>query len=134
LKDSVPEEVEIRFRDEVRMLGLVKHRAIVALQGVVRMDGRPSAVLEFVPGVDLKAVIEHEPPPARVAVRVVEEGASALHAAYSQIHEATGQPLRRVTRDIQPANIRVTHGGEVRVVAFGGARADFAAREARTRS
>lgn len=134
LKEDVPEEVAVRFRDEARMLGLVQHRAIVGLVGLVRFEGQLGAVLEYVPGVDLKAVIEDRSPPLRVVLRIVEEVASALNAAYAHPNELTGRPLRLVHRDIKPANVRLTPGGEVRVVDFGGARADFASREAQTRS
>ncbi|GDX80782.1 hypothetical protein LBMAG42_25930 [Deltaproteobacteria bacterium] len=123
---------EGRLRDEARMLSLIHHRAIVGVDDLIRVDGAWCVVMEFVDGADLAELLEIGPIPARVAVHIAEEVASALHAAYSQ-PGPEGWPLHLVHRDVKPANIRLTPQGEVKLLDFGVARAEFNAREASTK-
>ena len=122
-----------RLRDEARVLGLVRHRAIVQVDGLTRLAGRWAVVMEFVDGVDLKLVMQSGPIPLGPALEIVREVAGALNAAYNAIGPE-GNPLRLLHRDIKPSNIQITRAGEVKVLDFGIARADFAEREARTQS
>ena len=127
------DEVARRFRDEARMLGLLRHRAIVHVDGLLKLDGRWTVVMEFVEGVDLHVLLCNGPIPAGAALEVTQEVASALHVAYDRSHGGS-EPLRLLHRDIKPANISLTPAGEVKVLDFGVARAEFQAREAHTRS
>src|SRR5688572_24162758 len=45
--------VAARLRDEARLLGRVRHRSIVQVDGLVRLDDRWTVVMEYVDGVDL---------------------------------------------------------------------------------
>ena len=127
------EEVAARMRDEARMLGLLRHRAIVMVDGLVMLDGRWAIVMEYVEGVDLSFVVEHEGMPVGAALEVIEEVAGALRVAWEKIGPA-GHPMHLLHRDIKPANIQVTAQGEVKVLDFGIARANFGAREAKTQN
>jgi len=127
------EEVAQRMRDEARMLGLLRHRAIVQVDGLVMLDGRWAIVMEFVQGVDLSTVVSHTRVPASPALEIIEEVAGALHVAYDK-PTASGKALRVLHRDIKPQNIQLTAAGEVKVLDFGIARAEFANREAETRN
>ncbi len=129
---DAPREMLGRLRDEARILGLLRHRAIVGVDSLALFDQGWAVVMEYVPGVDLGSVISSGPVPPRVALELVEEAASALHAAYEMAPPGHVDPLRLVHRDIKPSNIRVTAQGEVKVLDFGVARADFSAREAHT--
>lgn len=126
-------EVAIRLRDEARVLGLLRHRAIVQVDGLVRLNDRWTVVMEYVEGADLKQVIAACDVPVCPALTIVEETAGALHAAYTRIGP-TGQPLKLLHRDIKPSNIQVTAAGETKLLDFGVARAEFGGREAETRS
>ena len=123
--------IENRLRDEARMLSLINHRAIVRVDDLIRVDNAWCVVMEFVAGADLRHLLDAGPVPARAALEIAEEVAGALHAAHSQLGPE-GNPLRLVHRDIKPENIRVTNQGEVKLLDFGIARADFNAREAAT--
>jgi serine/threonine protein kinase len=125
-----------RLRDEARLLGKLQHRNIVRVDDLLRLDGRWAIVMEHIQGYDLELVIrareELGEAMGPVAVMEVVFGvAGALDAAWSS--KAGGEePLCVVHRDIKPSNIRLTHSGEVKVLDFGIARAEFSGREALT--
>ncbi|MCB9777062.1 MAG: protein kinase [Alphaproteobacteria bacterium] len=125
-----------RLRDEARLLGMLGHRAVVHVDGLYQLDGRWTVVMEYVPGADLKQLVAHHGRlPVGVALELCEEVARALdHAWRRTVDGPDGEvPLRLLHRDIKPANIRLTPDGQVKVLDFGVARAEFADREADTR-
>lgn len=127
-------EVAQRLRDEARILGLIRHRAVVHVDGLVLLDGRWTVVMEFIDGLDLNKIMKnHGRLPPSVALAVIGELAGALHVAY-HTDGPDGRPLRLLHRDIKPGNVTITTAGEVKVLDFGVARADFDLREAETRS
>jgi serine/threonine-protein kinase len=128
------EDVARRLRDEGRMLRLLSHPAIVRVERLARFPGGWGVVLEYVPGVDLSGVVAAGGMPAGPALTVLADVADALDAAWHAADPGTGEALHVVHRDIKPANVRLTPEGAVRVIDFGAARAEFAAREAQTRS
>jgi serine/threonine-protein kinase len=125
---AIPGLIE-RLRDEARMLSMIRHRAIVRVDDLVELDGHWSVVMEYIEGCDVAALLGDGPLPPRVALAIAEEIANALHVASTQLGP-DGRPIRLVHRDVKPGNIRVTAQGEVKLLDFGVARADFSAREA----
>ncbi|MEN0067573.1 MAG: serine/threonine-protein kinase [Myxococcota bacterium] len=134
-----------RLRDEARVLGLVSHRSIVGADALVQLNGRWTVVMEYVPGANLfdltrdpsvHAADPDEVPrqalPPRVAVEILGAMAGALDVAY-HTRGSDAQPLRLLHRDLKPSNLRITRNGEVKILDFGFAKADFRQREAKTR-
>ena len=127
------DEVAARLRDEARVLGLLRHRAIVHVDRLVLLEGRWTIVMEYVEGVSLARLIRLGPVPVAAALEITSEIAAALNVAYTR-PGPNGQPLHLLHRDIKPSNIQLTVYGEVKVLDFGIARAEFETREALTRS
>ncbi|MEZ4237669.1 MAG: serine/threonine-protein kinase [Myxococcota bacterium] len=128
-----PEDVLARFRDEARLLGLVRDRAIVAAEPPVRIGGHWAVVMEFVDGCTLGRLIAvHGPVPPSVALEIVGEVARALDKVFHH-PGPNGQPLSLLHRDLKPANLQITAHGEVKILDFGVARAELDDRNAETR-
>lgn len=125
-----------RLRDEARLLGRLEHRNIVRVDDLLRIDGRWAVLMEYVPGADLEVVIQatisqRGAIPVRASLEIVGAAASALEAAFNARGD-DGEPLRVVHRDVKPSNLQLAETGDLKVLDFGVARADFAGREAKT--
>ena len=129
---DAPAEALERFRDEARILGLVRDRALVGVDPPMRLDGRWAVVMEYVDGASCsRLLVRYGAVPPTVAMEIGAEIARLLHKIYRHPGR-DGQPLRLVHRDIKPANIQITPTGEVKLLDFGIARAEFRDRESVT--
>jgi serine/threonine protein kinase len=133
LSESVvtPEHLQ-RFRDEARMLGLVRDRAVVQVDAPARLGDRWAVVMEYVDGASLSRLLHlHGHLPPRVVVEIAAEVLRAL-VKFEGTPGPDGRPLRLLHRDLKPGNLQLTPAGEVKILDFGNARADFEHREALT--
>ncbi|MEQ1501306.1 MAG: sigma 54-interacting transcriptional regulator [Myxococcota bacterium] len=120
-----------RFRDEARILSMVRDRAVVWADVPVRLEDGWAVVMDLAPGVDVARLLAVAGPcPPAAAIELVGEVARALHNLWH--HEGPDGPLRVLHRDLKPSNLQISRSGEVRILDFGNARAEFADREART--
>lgn len=126
-----PEQVA-RLRDEARLLGVLRHRAIVGALGLISVAGRPAIVLEAVGGADLERLVACGPVPLCAALEIVEEIAGALDVAF-RASRGDGQPLRLTHRALGLRSVTVTAEGAVKLLGFDFARADLQDRAAKTR-
>lgn len=118
------ERVALMFVDEARLAAGLHHRNIVQILDFDLFDGGAFLVCEHVDGIDLRTLLRHlrAPPRYDIAVSIIAEVATGLHAA----HEATGEdgtPLQLVHRDVSPSNVLLGTAGEVKIADFGVAKA-----------
>ena len=99
-----------RFEREARLLASLNHPRIAAIHGFEESDGTRFLVLEYVPGPTMAERLERGPLSVREAMLVGQQIAEALEAAHTRgiIH-----------RDLKPANIKLSDGGQVKVLDFG---------------
>lgn len=97
-------EAQQRFRDEARLLGLLRHRAIVQVDSLVYIGGHQAVVMELVDGVSMRALVKRAPVPEGPSFEIVAEVSAALDAAWHRPGPA-GRPLNVCHRDLKPANL-----------------------------
>lgn len=122
-----------RLRDEARLLGVLRHRAIVSALGMIEVAGRPAIVMESAGGADLAALVARGPLPVAASLEIVEEVAGALDVAW-RASRGDGQPLQLTHRAVGLRTVRVSAEGGVKLIGFDFARAALPDRAAPTRA
>ena len=115
------------FLDEARVSLALSHANIVSVFDVSRAGDTYFIVMEYVEGINLKALMERarasgQPFPTPVAVQIGIEVCKALAYAHER-RDPSGKSLGIVHRDVSPPNILVSREGEVKVTDFGLAKA-----------
>ena len=103
-----------RFRREAQLLAVLNHASIAAIYGLEESSGVEALVLELVEGETLAERLASGPLSLAEALDVARQIAAALQAAHERgiMH-----------RDLKPANVKLTPGGQVKVLDFGLAKA-----------
>ena len=122
-----------RFRDEAKLLSLIRHPNVVEVERLLEHNHPPVLVMELVRGASLEQIIRAHPKgmAPEVCLDLVRQVAEGLHACW-EAPGPDGQPLHVVHRDIKPANILVALDGTVKLVDLGIAKGQFVGREAVT--
>ena len=104
------EERSARFRREAKLLASISHPNIGAIYGFEEDQGLSYIVLELIPGEDLDQRLKRTSLTVKEALRIGRQIAQALEAAHDRgiIH-----------RDLKPGNVKITPGGDVKVLDFG---------------
>ncbi len=135
---SSNQDVASRMRDEARLLGWLRHRHIVDVLDLTRINGRVAVIMEYLEAIDGKVILQAvadgklNPMPVGAVLEVGVAVASALDAAYNRPPYPGEKPLHVIHRDIKPSNVMMDANGGVKVLDFGVARAEFDTREAKT--
>jgi serine/threonine protein kinase len=103
-----------RFRREAKAAAGLDEPHVVPIHDYGEIDGRLFVTMRLIQGEDLETIVQRGPlPPAR-AVGIIEQIASALHAAHR---------IGLVHRDVKPSNILVSEDDFAYLIDFGIARA-----------
>ncbi len=113
--------------DEAKIAVKLAHANICQVLDLGLIDGRYYIAMEYVDGADLNRVVnrslqEGVAIPYDVVATIGADICAGLDYAHAKVDE-DGYPLRIVHRDISPANILLSMGGEVKIVDFGVAKA-----------
>jgi serine/threonine protein kinase len=122
---------EARFVDmfirEGKLAILLKHTSIVETFDVGRAEGRYFIAMEYIGGKDLTQVLRrcqeaNQRIPVPHAIFIAARIAEGLHHAHTLTGE-DGRQLNIVNRDVSPSNVRLSYGGDVKMLDFGIAQA-----------
>jgi serine/threonine protein kinase len=120
------------FLDEMRIVSRISHPGICTLHDSGQVEGVPFFTMDFVPGVNLWALVRKgHPLPVALAVSVVAKVAGALGFAH-ELADERGRALGIVHRDVTPHNVMVSFEGDVKLLDFGIAKARTQAERTRT--
>jgi Tol biopolymer transport system component len=104
----------VRFRREAKVLASLNHPHIAAIYGLEESGGIEALVLELVEGETLAERLARGPLPPDECLEIARQITEALEAAHER---------GIVHRDLKPANIKLTPGGQAKVLDFGLAKA-----------
>jgi eukaryotic-like serine/threonine-protein kinase len=111
------------FIDEARLAARIEHPNIVRTYEFGEVNGQYFTAMEYLAGEDLcKALnnlsMSRQLMPLHIAAGIGAQICNGLHFAH-QVTDTAGSPLNLVHRDINPANIILTYGGELKIIDFG---------------
>ncbi len=126
---SDDEEFRSMFLHEARLMAALSHPNIAQIYDVGRdQKRRLYLVMEYIQGPTLRELIyraersDARKVPRSFAICVALAMAEGLHYVHTR-RDPDGQPLGIVHRDLNPANVMVTHDGAVKLIDFGIAKA-----------
>ncbi len=99
-----------RFEREARILASLRHTNIAGIYGLEESEGRRFLALEYVEGETLLERLARGAMPIEEALDVCRQIAAGVEGA----HEGGV-----IHRDLKPGNVKITPGGEVKVLDFG---------------
>lgn len=99
-----------RFEREMRVLARLSHPNIAALHNAVHGEQQLILLMEFIEGRTLESILADGRLPIQTGIGYIKQILSALGYAHQQ---------GVVHRDVTPANVLVTAGGEVKLTDFG---------------
>jgi serine/threonine-protein kinase len=103
---------------EARVASMIHHTHVVSVLDVEIVGNEMLMVLDYVEGGTLSELVKRGDVPHAIALRVVLDVASGLHAAHV-LEDSAGEPLGIVHRDVSPQNILVGLDGVARITDFG---------------
>jgi serine/threonine protein kinase len=111
------------FLDEARVATRLRHRNLVGVLDMDMLAKELVIVMEYIEGTTLSKLMSQlrargEKVPIGVAIRIILDGLTGLHAAHDLLDEH-GQPLGLVHRDVSPHNLLVGTDGVTRLTDFG---------------
>jgi serine/threonine protein kinase/tetratricopeptide (TPR) repeat protein len=113
-----------RFTREAEALRRLNHPNIVKAMGMVEENGQHFAIIEYVPGGDLRELLARE---EKLSPQRVMEMALDLADALARAHR-----LKIIHRDIKPGNVLIAQDGTPRLTDFGIARFTDSASQTQT--
>jgi serine/threonine-protein kinase len=123
-----------RFRDEARVVLRLSHPNIARVWGMGEVAGELYLAMEYVAGKTLNRLAWRLRQQGRVLPRgLVLLIGERMCQGLAYAHDATdeyGLPLHLVHRDLSPANVCISYGGEVKIIDFGAAQSTL--KEAQT--
>ena len=100
-----------RFRREAQLAARLRHPSIVSIYDIMSRAGLQWYTMELVPGASLAQLVSQRGPlPVDQAVRILDQGLSALEHAHA---------LGLVHRDLKPENMLIEPDGRLRITDFG---------------
>ena len=124
------------FIAEASLAAEVRHRNIVQVYELGRVDNELYMAMEYIQGTDLRVLLSRSSKrglriPPWFSVHLICEVLEALAFAWS-LRDKDGRPRHIVHRDVTPSNIFISDQGEVKLGDFGVARDDT--RDSETRA
>ena len=119
LGDADPAEMTARFRNEAQAVGRLSHPGIVQIYEYGEDEATAYIAMEYVEGRNLEKLLQARPRlPEGDLLSVMDQLLDALAAAHR---------VGVWHRDVKPANLLVTQGGQVKLTDFGIARIEHLA-------
>jgi serine/threonine protein kinase len=107
-------QAQSQFLQEASILAQLDHPNLPKVSDFFSEDGRDYLVMDFVPGNDLKQILEENQAP--LTEKQVLNWATQIVDGLSHLHQQTPLVLHR---DIKPSNIKLTPDDRIKLVDFG---------------